>query len=103
MPWPGYRGGPKGTITDDTQMTMWLAESILASAGRAGEAGEGDVRDCLLDPEDLANQFTRERIRGIGQATQEFVHNYHDLGKPWYEAKVPSAGNGTATRTPRLA
>ena len=26
------RAQPKGTITDDTQMTMWLAESVLASA-----------------------------------------------------------------------
>jgi ADP-ribosylglycohydrolase len=25
QPWHGWTGGPKGTITDDTQMTMWLA------------------------------------------------------------------------------
>lgn len=25
QPWHGYTGGPKGTITDDTQMTTWLA------------------------------------------------------------------------------
>ncbi len=31
QPWPGYRAGPKGTITDDTQMTNWLAESILGA------------------------------------------------------------------------
>lgn len=97
-PWHGYRCGPKGTITDDTQMTMWLAESILASAERAEGAGEGDLRDCLVDPEDLAKRFTRDHIRGIGQAVREFVHNYKDLGKPWYEAGVPSAGNGTAMR-----
>jgi len=97
-PWHGYRCGPKGTITDDTQMTMWLAESILASAERAEGAGEGDLRDYLVDPEDLAKRFTREHIRGIGQAVREFVHNYKDLGKLWYEAGVPSAGNGTAMR-----
>jgi ADP-ribosylglycohydrolase len=51
-----------------------------------------------LDPDDLAKRFTREHIRGIGQATREFLHNYEDLGKPWYEAGVPSAGNGTAMR-----
>ena len=24
-PWQGWTAGPKGTITDDTQMTMWVA------------------------------------------------------------------------------
>ena len=40
----------------------------------------------------------RERIRGIGQAVREFVHDYRELGKPWCEAGVPSADNGTAMR-----
>lgn len=96
--WHGWTGGPKGTITDDTQMTMWLAESILESAGRVVEAEEGALRDHLLDPDELATRFTREPIRGIGRATKQFVRNYKDLGKPWYEAGVPSAGNGTAMR-----
>jgi ADP-ribosylglycohydrolase len=39
QPWGGWCGGPKGRITDDTQMTMWLAESILATAGKVLEAG----------------------------------------------------------------
>jgi len=98
QPWHGWRSGPKGTITDDTQMTMWLAESLLASAEQAVGGEEGDLRDYLVDPEDLAKRFTREHIRGIGRATWEFVHNYKDLGKPWYEAGVASAGNGTAMR-----
>jgi ADP-ribosylglycohydrolase len=55
QPWPGWRSGPKGAITDDTQMTMWLAESILASARRAGDEGVTGVRDHLLDPADLAS------------------------------------------------
>ncbi len=80
--WHGWRNGPKGTITDDTQMTMWLSKSILAYARWAGEAGLEDVRDHVLDPDDFAKRFTRERIRGIGQAAREFVHNYKDLGKP---------------------
>jgi ADP-ribosylglycohydrolase len=96
--WHGWTRGPKGTITDDTQMTMWVAEAILASGVRAAEAGKGDLRDQLVDPDDLAQRFTRERIRGIGRATREFVRNYKDLGKPWHEAGVPSAGNGTAMR-----
>ncbi len=98
QPWHGWTGGPKGTITDDTQLTMWLAESILASGERAAEVGKGDPRDQLVDPNDLAKRFTCEPIRGIGRATREFVRNYRDLRKPWHEAGVPSAGNGTAMR-----
>jgi ADP-ribosylglycohydrolase len=125
QPWHGWNRGPKGTITDDTQMTMWVAEAILEAAeeqrrggaeaqarkdagvqgsiGETGNPGRGDegavgLRDQLVDPDDLAQRFTRERIRGIGRATREFVRNYKDLGKPWHEAGVPSAGNGTAMR-----
>ena len=98
QPWAGWSGGPKGTITDDTQMTMWLAESMLAASRQAEGEGSGDLRDRLLNPDDLAKRFTREQIRGIGQAVREFVHNYRDLGKPWKEAGVSSAGNGTAMR-----
>jgi hypothetical protein len=30
--WYGYRSGPKGTITDDTQMTMCVAESLRSES-----------------------------------------------------------------------
>ena len=33
-PWRGWAAGPVGTVTDDTQMTLWPAESILATADR---------------------------------------------------------------------
>lgn len=97
-PWRGWAGGPKGTITDDTQMTIWLAESMLATDERPGAAGADTIRDRLIDPADLAERFTREPIRGIGQATRDFVHEYKVLGRPWYRAGVESAGNGTAMR-----
>jgi len=74
-------------------------------AGERGQRTEdrdqhelNEFRDRLIDPEDLARRFSREHIRGIGQAIRECVHNYKDLGKPWYEAGVRSAGNGTAMR-----
>ena len=132
QPWHGWAGGPTGTITDDTQITMWVAEAILASGERAaGDAGQRtgepqshrcqraenqetvatgqtsgdaeewgvvDLRDRVLDPEDLARRFTSQPIRGIGKGTREFVRNSKDLGKPWHEAGVRSAGNGTAMR-----
>lgn len=83
-PWSGWQSGPIGTITDDTQMTMWLAESLLTN-GR-------------FDPTHLAERFTREHIRGIGAATRQFVANFKDRKLPWYQSGVASSGNGAAMR-----
>ena len=82
--WRGWKSGPIGTITDDTQMTWWLAESLLKYG--------------TLNPEDVALRFTREHIRGIGQATRQFVANFKDRGLPWCRSGVVSAGNGAAMR-----
>ena len=68
------------------------------TSGDAEGRGAVDPGDRVLDPEDLAQRFTSQHIRGIGKGTREFVRNYKDLGKPWHEAGVPSAGNGTAMR-----
>jgi ADP-ribosylglycohydrolase len=83
-PWHGWKSGPIGTITDDTQMTWWLAESLLSHGN--------------LNPDDLAQRFTKEHIRGIGTATRDFVRNYKDLKLPWYQSGVKSSGNGAAMR-----
>jgi ADP-ribosylglycohydrolase/uncharacterized protein YegL len=85
QPWHGWRSGPKGTITDDTQLTIWLSQSMIAKGG--------------MDPDDLMQRFTAEHIRGIGQATLEFVKNVKLFGKRWYECGVASAGNGVAMRS----
>jgi ADP-ribosyl-[dinitrogen reductase] hydrolase len=84
-PWHGWRSGPKGTITDDTQMTICLARSIVA-CGR-------------LDPEDLARHFAGwlDYGRGKGAATTEACRNLR-RGVPWWQAGVRSAGNGAAMR-----
>ena len=84
IPWSGWRSGPIGTITGGTQMTMWLAESLVTN-GR-------------LDPADLAYRFTHEWIRGIGQVTRQFVGNFKGRGLPWYQCGVNSSGNGSAMR-----
>jgi len=65
---------------------------------RAREPWRSQIADRLIDSDDLIERFTREPIRGIGQAVREFVHKYKDLGKPWYEVGVPFASNGTAMR-----
>jgi ADP-ribosyl-[dinitrogen reductase] hydrolase len=83
-PWRGWQSGPVGTITDDTQMTMWLGSHL--------------IRNGTIAPAELAEDFTNESIRGIGRATLTFVINFKDAGLPWYRAGVSSAGNGTAMR-----
>lgn len=83
--WRGWESGPIGTITDDTQMTMWLAESLIENNG--------------VNPEDLAHRFTRELIRGIGKATKQFIKNYKDKKMPWQECGINSSGNGVAMRS----
>lgn len=83
-PWCGWKSGPIGTITDDTQMAWWLAESLLDN-GR-------------IAPEDIAKRFTSQKIRGTGQATRQFVANFKDKKMSWYLSGVPSSGNGAAMR-----
>lgn len=85
QPWHGWTSGPKGTITDDTQFTMWLAQSLVQTGH--------------LDPEDLVKRFTSEEIRGIGQTTLAFVTNVKIAKKQWFESGVPGAGNGVAMRS----
>jgi ADP-ribosyl-[dinitrogen reductase] hydrolase len=83
--WHGWTSGPKGTITDDTQFSMWLLQSLIANGG--------------VEPRDLVHRFSAEKIRGIGQATRDFLRNAKVLGKPWFESGVASAGNGVAMRS----
>lgn len=86
VPWRGWQGGPKGTFTDDTQMTICVAESLLATGGR-------------LDPADLARRFVAwlPEGRGVGGTCLEAVELL-TAGVPWEEAGRPSAGNGAAMR-----
>ena len=42
IPWGGWQGGPRGTVTDDTQLTMCVARCLV-------ECG-------CLDPEDLVRR-----------------------------------------------
>jgi ADP-ribosylglycohydrolase len=85
QPWRGWKGGPKGTITDDTQMSMCVAETLV-------EHGH-------LDPEDLARRFVDWLPigRGKGRSCTAAVLRLTE-GIPWYEAGVASAGNGAAMR-----
>ncbi len=85
-PWRGYMSGPSGTVTNDTQLTMVVAETLLAM-GR-------------LDPEDLARRLVDwlPIARGKGKATEVAVLRLSQ-GIPWYLASDESAGNGAAMRS----
>ncbi len=80
-----HHGHPAGTVTDDTEFTLALAESLLERGG--------------LDPEELARRFVERgaRMVGGGRATKEALARLA-AGVPWWEAGTPSAGNGAAMR-----
>ena len=84
-PWLGWTDGPTGTFTDDTEMALCIAQSIVEQQG--------------VDPNDLADRFRAwGRIgRGMGSATREACRRIGD-GFEWYEAGSDSAGNGAAMR-----
>jgi len=87
---PAYRFGQ---ITDDTQLTVLLAITIM-NTGRA-------------DPEHFAKLLVRAFDNGIvvgsGRATRQAVQALSQ-GVPWSEAGAPApmAGNGTAMRAAPL-
>jgi len=82
-----YQDGwlPKGSITDDTQLTLCIAESLV-------ERG-------AFDPEDIARRFVKwlDYGRGKGLTCIQAAMNLRS-GKSWQESGVHSAGNGSAMR-----
>lgn len=77
-----------GQYSDDTQMSLMVAESLIENKG--------------FNPEDLAARYVdwmvSGRARGYGKTTLLAVQNLLN-GKHWSESGVPgSYGNGTAMR-----
>jgi ADP-ribosyl-[dinitrogen reductase] hydrolase len=85
VPQRGWDGGPTGTLTDDTEMALCVAQSFAECAG--------------VDPDDLANRFRAwGRVgRGMGSATRAACRRISD-GQEWYDSGSESAGNGAAMR-----
>lgn len=83
--WRGWRGGPIGTVTGDTQLTMRVARSIVSHQ---------EVR-----ADDLAREFIawlpegRGKGRTCTQAVERLTAGHH-----WTISGLPSAGNGAAMR-----
>ena len=87
QPWRGWRSGPVGKFTDDTQLTIVVAEWLR------------DTGDGPLSADDLGERVAEWGLtgRGIGAATREALWNY-ERGLPWWRAGAESAGNGGAMR-----
>jgi ADP-ribosylglycohydrolase len=83
--WRGWTSGPKGTITDDTQLTMEVARTYLATG--------------CLDPSDFAMRVGTwlDIGRGKGHTCTEAALLIR-AGHPWFETGRESAGNGSAMR-----
>lgn len=73
-----------GLPSDDTQMAFWTVEVLL--------------QDGCLDPEHLAQRFSRERIFGIGRTVMEFLSKYKEQRLSWDKTGISSAGNGALMR-----
>jgi ADP-ribosylglycohydrolase len=75
--------------TDDTQLTVVVAESLVATGGR-------------FDPYDFAPRLVRwlPTGRGVGRATRAAIHRLAD-GERWDRVgpEIDSSGNGAAMRT----
>ena len=72
-------------ITDDTEMTILVCESLIINQS--------------FQPEDIANRFIRYPINGIGDTLKEFIINYKEGRMEWYKSGIESAGNGAAMRS----
>jgi ADP-ribosylglycohydrolase len=84
-PWRGWTSGPVGTVTDDTQLTKLVAESL--------------VDRLRVDPEDLARRLVAwlPQGRGMGVATRRAVEQLA-AGVSWAVSGEDSDGNGAAMR-----
>ncbi|KAB3530281.1 ADP-ribosylglycohydrolase family protein [Alkaliphilus serpentinus] len=76
-------------ITDDTEMTIMLAESLIVFQS--------------FNPEDISNRFIKFPITKMGNTIREFITNHRDRRFEWYKSGVESAGNGAAMRCAPVA
>jgi ADP-ribosylglycohydrolase/predicted NAD-dependent protein-ADP-ribosyltransferase YbiA (DUF1768 family) len=90
IPWNGWRGGPEGTLTDDSELTIALAESLI------------ERRE--MDPVDFGRRCAAwvHVGRGKGRATAAACLNLID-GVSWEHSGSKSAGNGAAMRAAPIA
>ena len=78
-----YSAQPRGFPSDDTQLSFWTLEQMIADNG--------------FIPDHVARRFCSGRIYGIGQTLRRFLRHYK-AGRPWYRCGPASAGNGALMR-----
>ncbi|MDD5701760.1 MAG: ADP-ribosylglycohydrolase family protein [Dehalococcoidales bacterium] len=84
IPYKRSKNKPLGAPTDDTQLTFRTLKQLIKDGG--------------LIPDNLANMFCKHHISGIGGTTKEFIRNYKDRHKTWYDSGPDSLGNGVLMR-----
>lgn len=79
-----YVDEARGFPSDDTQLTFWTLEQLIADKG--------------FVPENVAHRIANSgRIFGIGRTVRDFLANFK-AGTPWYKSGPKSAGNGAIMR-----
>ncbi|NVM27276.1 MAG: ADP-ribosylglycohydrolase family protein [Candidatus Helarchaeota archaeon] len=86
LPDLGWRSGGAGQYTDDTQLTIAIAESLIRSEG----FNLGDLMKRFID-------WLDEPPIGPGYGCLSSIRKFR-LGYAWQEAASDSGGNGTAMR-----
>lgn len=86
LPGMGWGGFPPGQYTDDTQLTIAIAESLI----RSGGFNLSDLIDRFID-------WLNEPPIGPGYGCLSSIQKLQ-LGYSWREAASDSGGNGTAMR-----
>jgi ADP-ribosylglycohydrolase len=79
-----HEGMLKGAVSDDTMLTISLAEAYIEAKG--------------FDPEVIAKKFRSRWYPHIGNSLRGAISNLK-MGKPWYDAGLESASNGGAKRS----
>jgi ADP-ribosylglycohydrolase len=72
-----------GFPSDDTQLTFWTLEQMIADGGFVSDH--------------VAERFLNDRIFGLGSSVRQFLQNYCS-GSPWHRSGPASAGNGALMR-----
>lgn len=88
----GWLNLPPGSVTDDTQMSLALGDSIL----RCG----------TIDAIDIAKAFSQwmsSNPKDIGLTVRRGIKHYRDTGKAHVIADIYNAGNGACMRTLPIA
>lgn len=86
-----------GQFTDDTQMSVMVAEHLIEHKGFRPSYLADYYRQWLSNSLNLPNDLQSKACRGIGKNTRKALENLA-RGYPWTSSGLDSEGNGTAMR-----